>query len=207
MNWNQFKNNITFFLDNTPDTKVTFMSAFNLLSAPSFLGFLKYVLSLKREYNSCDMQYWVKDDTVVDLGKFSSITNPQTTRPTKKSFKRVYIDIPYVRSPEFLDARNLTKQVVEDYLVPCLDFMVSNCVYPGWNENLAFEPGEIDKLKRIVLDLVIHVRYDDSLTVKQNRKRFYQFVNEYKLRRGYDFESVFPELKEYLAVCKECADA
>ena len=206
MNWNQFKKNITYFLDNTPDTKVTFMSAFNLLSATTFLGFLQYVLSVKREYNSCDIQYWVKDDTVVDLGKFSSITNPQTARPTKKSFKRVYIDIPYVRSPEFLDARNLTKQVVEDYLIPCLDFMITNCVYPGWNENLAFEPGEIDKLKRIVLDLIIHVRYDDSLEVKQNRKRFYQFVHEYKSRRGYDFNEVFPELKEFLKVCEECAN-
>ena len=44
MNWNQFKNNITYFLNNTPDTKVTFMSAFNLLSAPTLLGFLQYVL-------------------------------------------------------------------------------------------------------------------------------------------------------------------
>ena len=152
------------------------------------------------------MQYWVKEDTVVDLNDFKSITNPQSVRPTKKSFKRVYIDIPYVRSPEFLDARNLTKQVIVDYLIPCLDFMVNNCVYPGWNDNLAFEPGEIDKLKRIVLDLIIHVRYDDSPEVKQNRKRFYQFVNEYKSRRGYNFTEVFPELKEFLKVCEECAN-
>ena len=141
-----------------------------------------------------------------DLNKFKTLSNPQTVRPSKKSFKRVYIDIPYVRSPEFLDARNLTKEIIEDYLVPCLDFMVSNCVHPGYNDNLAFEPGEIDKLKRIVLDLIIHVRHDDSYPVQQNRKRFYQFVKEYKSRRNYDFNEIFPELEEFLKVCKECAN-
>ena len=84
--------------------------------------------------------------------------------------------------------------------------MVSNCVHPGYNDNLAFEPGEIDKLKRIVLDLIIHVRHDDSYPVQQNRKRFYQFVKEYKSRRNYDFNEIFPELEEFLKVCKECAN-
>lgn len=206
MNWNQFTNNIQYFLNNTKDTRVTFMSAFNLLSAPTFKNLLEYVLQLKKEYNSCDIQYWIKDDTVVDLSKFSSISNPTTARPTKKSMSRVGIDVPYVRKPEFLDARILTKQVIEDYLIPCLDFMVSNAVWQGWNDNLAFEQGEIEKLKRIILDLIIHVRYDDSLEIKQNRKRFYQFTEEYEKRRGYKFVEVFPELKEFLAVCKECAN-
>lgn len=206
MNWDMFTKNIEYFLNNTQNTRVTFMSAFNLLSAPSFKQLLIYVLDLKREYNSCNIQYWIKDETIVDLAKFHSITDPKSHRPTEKSYSRVGIDVPYVRKPEFLDARNLTKKVIEDHLIPCLDFMVEHSVFPGWNDNLAFEIGEVEKLKRIILDLIIHVRYDDSDNVKLNRKRFYQFVNEYEKRRGYKFEQVFPELTEFLQVCKECAD-
>ena len=206
MNWKQFVQNIEYFLENTRDARVTFMSAFNLLSAPTFKSLLEYVLHLKKKYNTCDIQYWIKDDTVVDLNKFGSISNLGEVTPTKKSFARVGIDTPYVRSPEFLDARILTKQVIEDYLIPCLDFMIQNPVYVGWNDNLAFEQGEIEKLKRIILDLIIHVRYDDSSEIALNRKRFYQFTEEYEKRRGYKFLQVFPELEEFLKVCKECAD-
>jgi organic radical activating enzyme len=206
MDWNQFVNNIEYFLNNTIDTRVTFMSAFNLLSAPTFKNFLEYVLKLKKQYNTCDIQYWIKDETIVNLEKFNSISTLRETPPTKKSFARIGIDTPYVRSPEFLDARILTKQVLEDYLIPCLDFMVENPVYIGWNDNLAFDQAEIEKLKRIILDLIIHVRYDDSKDVQLNRKRFYQFVREYETRRGYNFEETFPELVEFLQVCKEAAN-
>lgn len=203
MDWNKFTHNVKYFLDNTKDTRVTFMSAFNLLSAPSFKKFLEYVFSLKQEYNSCNIQHWIKDETLIDLGKFETVTNPQSERPTKKSYERVGIDIPYVRQPEFLDARRLTKDIVEDYLVPCLDYMISHSVFPGWNDNIAFTANEIDKLKRIVFDLMIHVRYNDSPENKLNRKRFYQFVENYDKRRNKNFVTTFPELKGFLEFCKK----
>jgi organic radical activating enzyme len=203
MDWNKFTHNVKYFLDNTKDTRVTFMSAFNLLSAPTFKTFLEYVFALKQEYNSCNIQYWIKDETLIDLGKFETVTNPQSERPTKKSFERVGIDTPYVRHPEFLDARNLTKDIVEDYLVPALDYMIAHAVFPGWNDNIAFTANEIDKFKRIVFDLMIHVRYNDSPERKRDRKRFYQWVIENSRRRNKDFVSVFPELKGFVEFCKK----
>ena len=81
--------------------------------------------------------------------------------------------------------------------------MISHSVFPGWNDNIAFTANEIDKLKRIVFDLMIHVRYNDSPENKLNRKRFYQFVENYDKRRNKNFVATFPELKGFLEFCKK----
>ena len=58
--------------------RCVFMSAFNVLSIPTFLPFLKYVFKLKSGY---------KND--------------------------IKVDIPYVRSPGFLDAKITTKELIK----------------------------------------------------------------------------------------------
>lgn len=207
MNWDQFVTNIELFLDSTQNTRVTFMSAFNLLSAPTFKNFLAYVLALKKKYNTCDIQHWIENDTVLNLENFASVKASGEVKTSQKMFSRIGVDIPYVRQPEFLDARNLTKQVLEDYLVPCLEFMVENAVYIGWNDNMAFDQEEVEKMKRIMLDLIIHVRHaEENNKIRLNRKRFLQFVDEYEKRRKYKFTEIFPEFNEYLKVCKKSAE-
>ncbi|MBR19702.1 MAG: hypothetical protein CMA64_06105 [Euryarchaeota archaeon] len=96
MDWKMFTNNVDYFLKTTKGL-CSFMSAFNILSIPSFFNFLQYVSDLKD-------QFVVKE------------TN----------FQRVVIDTPYVRSPGFLDAKIATHDLVEKYLYPCVPFMQKN---------------------------------------------------------------------------------
>ena len=96
MDWNMFTNNVDYFLKTT-NGMCSFMSAFNVLSIPSFFNFLQYVSDLKD-------QFIVKET----------------------QFQRVIIDTPYVRSPGFLDAKIATHDLVEKYLYPCIPFMQKN---------------------------------------------------------------------------------
>lgn len=209
MVWDEFTDNVRYFLDNTKDMRVTFMSAFNLLSAPSFKDFLKYVLSLKRDYSSSNLQKWVKDNTTITPNAIETLPSrhPNNTS-TKDNFSRVGVDIPFVRHPSFLDARILTKDVIEKYLIPAMDFMIQNRIHEGWNDCLGFEVQEIDKFKRILFDLMIQVKftYDDESKSNgihaQSRRRFVGFVEELRRRRNKNFLEYFPELKHFLDICK-----
>ncbi len=51
MNWQLFVDNVEYFLENT-NGRLSFMSAFNILSVPTFLPFLKYVSSLKGRFDN-----------------------------------------------------------------------------------------------------------------------------------------------------------
>ena len=65
------------------------MSAFNILSIPTFYNFLQYVADLKNKY-------YIKD------------------------FQRVLVDISYVKSPGFLDAKISTYDLVQEYHILCI---------------------------------------------------------------------------------------
>ena len=96
MDWKMFTGNVEYFLKTT-EGNCSFMSAFNVLSIPSFYKFLKYVSDLKDIY--------MDDET---------------------HYQRILVDIPYVRSPGFLDAKIATHDLVEKYLYPCIPFMKEN---------------------------------------------------------------------------------
>jgi len=209
MVWDEFTSNVKYFLNNTKDMRVTFMSAFNLLSAPTFKDFLKYVLSLKRDYSSSNLQKWVKENTNTTPNAIKTLPSRHPNNiSTKQNFGRVGVDIPFVRHPGFLDARLLTKDVVEKYLIPAMDFMVQNRIHEGWNDCLGFEVQEIDKFKRILFDLMMQLNYAHDDETKSNRshaqsrRRFVGFVSEIRVRRGKDFLKTFPELEHFLNICK-----
>ena len=104
MDWNLFTDNIEYFARNT-SSKISFMSAFNIYSLPTFKSFLVYILYLKSTY----------------FGRH-------------KGNQRILIDIPYVRNPSFLDVKIANEQVVDDYLKPALTFMKQNTDHHGFKE-------------------------------------------------------------------------
>lgn len=207
--WKNFVRDIEYFLDNTNNTRVTFMSAFNLLSAPSFKKFLEYVLVLKKKYGANGIQKWMLSDSVpFTIDDFTTITGMSENRPDNVNVDRVGIDIPYVRQPDFLDARLLTKDVISNYLIPAFEFMTKNGVVYGWTDNIRFTQQEIEKFKRILFDLIIQVRYTRKDETKNDpklgraRRRFFGFVKEYGKRRNKDFLKTFPELEHFYNICK-----
>jgi organic radical activating enzyme len=96
MDWKQFQDNIEHFVRNTK-SKISFMSAFNIFSLPTFKDFLIWVLYLKAAYHG-----------------------------ENRWNQRILIDIPYVRNPAFLDVKIANQQLVDDYLKPALKFMEEN---------------------------------------------------------------------------------
>jgi len=97
MDWKLFDKNVRYVLENTKHTKVVFMGAFNILSLPSLIGFIRWVDTMKR------------------LGGF------ETSYPDRR---RVQVDFAYVRHPEFLDIKIATKELIEKYLKTTVDYMI-----------------------------------------------------------------------------------
>lgn len=197
MNWNMFVDNLNYLLETTSHTKISFMSAFNILSLPTFKNFLEYVLDLKEKYN--------KSKTFNDLSDIIKISN--TTK--SKNANRVAIDIPYVRHPDFLDIKIIEKEMIEKYLFPCVGFMYKNMSHYNWSGNKGFEPSEVEKFRRIFLDVVHRQRKieagDRELKREQDiaRARFPEFLFEYDRRRFLKFHEVFPEYVDFYKRCSE----
>ena len=135
MNWDQFKTNIEYFLRNTAGTRVSFMSAFNILSLSTFKEFLKYVLELKKTYNKSGMFEWL-ESRGLELTKLINMPGKWFTERADagKFYSRVGIDIPYVRNPSFLDCNISSLDLVEKYLLPSVDFMYKNSCLTEWDE-------------------------------------------------------------------------
>jgi len=61
MDWNLFTTNVAYLLDNAEHVKLNFMSAFNILSLPTFGSYIYYLKSLKEKYSNnrvkCDFAF------------------------------------------------------------------------------------------------------------------------------------------------------
>jgi len=208
MNWELFKENVEYFLDNTDNSRITFMSAFNVFSITSFKKLLEYVLFLKQSYNINGLVKWFEEcglDVSAELGRYKSPLH--IGRPSGKA-SRVGIDIPYVRHPEFLDANIITLALVQDYLFPAVEFMYKNTTNPGWDELMGFEANESLKLRRILIDILQQIKDqtapDNTSTnqsISMKRINFVKFVEEYDKRRNLNFLETFPEMKEFFEIC------
>ena len=209
MDWNLFKQNIEYFLDNTDNSRITFMSAFNVFSITSFKKLLEYVLFLKQSYNVNGLVKWLEECGLDVSTKFESKQTPAHIGRQDKKAGRVGIDIPYVRHPEFLDANIITLALVQDYLLPAVEFMYKNTTEPGWNDLMGFEANESLKLKRILVDILQHIKdytEPDNTSFKcgiaMKRINFVKFVTDYDKRRNLNFLETFPEMKEFFEICK-----
>jgi pyruvate-formate lyase-activating enzyme len=97
------------------------------------------------------------------------------------------LDIPYLRSPEYLSVLNLDKQE-KNYINDHLNFLESNSTYTN---QLGFVNHEIDKMKRI--HQLVNSTNEYNL---QAKKDFVNFVDEYDRRRKTNFLETFPQLNE-----------
>lgn len=210
MDYVQWQKNIEYFLANTEGTGVTIMAAFNLLSITSFKELLEWVLEQKQNYNFAGWDQWL-------LGK--GMNRPpdnanakqmdQRTNDKYNKRNRVLIDTPYVRAPAFLDASIATTQLVEDFLIPALDFVFDNIGTGDWKANKGFDNWEALKLRRNMIDIANkatqHVEGDEltvDKNVRLNRGRFFNFIKEYDKRRNVNFLEVFPEFESFYKLCE-----
>ena len=215
MDWNLFTNNVEYFLENTVDTRITFMAAFNIFSVTTIREFLEYALFLKKKYNKDGMTSWLLDSGIrpesfitdgLDIKR--NDRNVQTDNVSTKDL-RIGIDIPYVRAPDFLDPQIATIDLVENFILPAVTYMYNHTANTEWINTNVFETWESLKLKRIFVDMLITCkdsRNDDETTQRQDiaekRARFYSFIKEYEKRRNIKFLDVFPGMTEFFKVCE-----
>lgn len=177
LNYSEWYNNVDRVLSEIPDSKVTIMSTYNILSVTSFTDFLKDMLALKLEY--ADPKY-----RQLPLA----------------------VDIPYLRHPQFLAAWVLTENFLEK-VSDSVTFMYKNQEFSGWYPlaTKGFYDYEIHRMERLYYTMLHALGVNKPENV-QGRINFYHYIQEYDRRRGTNFINTFPELEGFYHFCKDTAE-
>lgn len=187
-----------------PNIRAVIMVTFNIFSVTSIKELLEWHLSLKKKYNpsaasaTWEIETGYKFNDTGDNFKNRKAAIASHTVP-------VGIDIPYLRWPNCLDAQYITPELVQNYLIPAMNFMAENSGNPIWVNHQGFEAYEIEKLKRICIQTMYRVKNDTAVPDNDtiiNRAKFYDYVNELDKRYGSKFVEVFPEMESFYEICK-----
>lgn len=186
--------------------RIVIMCTFNIFSITSILNLFKWQLELKSKYNP--------DITLMNFEKeFKYRIGDELTHQERKDRCRdhyglVGIDTPYLRNPSFLDHRYADRDLIQNYLIPAMNWMAKNSGNDSWGMHQGFEQNEIDKMKRILIDSMHFTTQhsDDHELVIENRAKFYDFVNDIDRRYGRNFLEVFPEMAEFYEKCKKAKE-
>jgi hypothetical protein len=181
------------------NVRVTTMCTFNILSITSIKQLLEWHLELKRKYNPDTGLVHFEKETGFNLAN-NDVSYTQRTIQSPDHYAIVGIDIPYLRHPQMLDAQFCLPSLVQDYLIPALNFMTENLANGTWGNHRGFESHEIDKFKRVCMDIMYRVNNDDEV-MKVHRAKFYDFITEMDQRNNTNFLETFPEMKEFYNEC------
>jgi hypothetical protein len=188
--------------------RAVIMCTFNILSITSIKDMLEWQLSLKKKYNPNNMAAVWEEETGF---KFSmegeSYRERKRKNPTHNTI--VGVDMPYLRHPTFLDAQYATVDLVQDYLIPAIDFMSNNTTASmTWNVH-NFEESELEKFKRVCINIIYRVKNtknEDGVAQTEtlvNRAKFYDFINDIDVRHGQNFLETFPEMRPFWEKCRD----
>jgi len=119
MTYDEFADNCRYFLKNT-ETRLHFMVATNLLSVTTFDEFLKFVYSLRTEFNETDAE------------------------------NRIPMMIAYVRWPHYLNIRNLPKDIKEKYGPIWRETVMARTRQADPTKAGRFYLEEIDQVERLI---------------------------------------------------------
>lgn len=156
-----------------PDSYLTVMAAFNILSIPSFKEFMKEIICLKTEFTK----------------------QPERPHP-------VSLDVPYVRWPEHLAPWVAPYEFLEQ-IKDCVTFAYRNIEHINWfplcgKSFHAYEVNRVERLFYVVRDQM-KIVHADSEKISLLRKQFKEYVIEYDRRRGTNFLETFPEYADFFA--------
>lgn len=180
------------------------MAAYNILSVTSMKDMLEWLHEMKRRYNPNNSAVHWEVNTGFRLVE-DSYVDRRDRNPAHHS--TVGIDIPYLRHPTFLDAQIATPELVENYMIPTMDYMATHNTFPGWNGHQGFEDYEIDKFKRILIHRIYFDKKNESTErweIEVQRAKFYEFVTQMDKRRNMKFLEVFPEMTAFYEECLRC---
>lgn len=116
-------------------------------------------------------------------------------------WQRIHFDTPYLKEPLQYDINILPKDQYMPYMESHLRFIKDNM---SEGSKTQFSNLEYEKFRRVV-DYMKTTEYTPE-KISEGRKDFWNFFNEQDRRRGTDFKSMFPEMKEFFELCKESAN-
>ena len=182
--------------------RTVIMAAFNVLSITSFGKMLEWHLELKKKYNSNNSILKAEMESGFKLMK--GLSSEERFAHSNDHVASVGLDIPYLRHPTVLDAQICSDQMVEDHLIPLMDYMAENTTDNKWSAHQGFETYEMEKLRRIVLHRIFYKRKmnPSRKDIDIQRAGFYDFVNDLDKRNGTNFLEVYPEMEEFYNLCK-----
>jgi organic radical activating enzyme len=128
-------------------------------------------------------------DLLAKILEWRSTYNPynKTDQP-----QMVRFDTPYLKEPLQYDMNILPKDEYMKYMYESLEFIKQNLDDTDVNK---FSQVEYEKFRRVV-DYMKNTEYDAD-RIEQGRTDFYNWFTELDLRRGTDFLTTFPEMKNF----------
>ena len=178
LNYDRWLNNCHRVLSEIPDSFLTVMAAYNILSIPSFKLMMDDIIQMKHKY---------------------------TIQPTRKN--PVSLDVPYVRWPEFL-APWVASADFLPYVEDSVTHMFKNIHQMNWPPLCGkgffdYEVNRFERLFYVIRDEMISLG-NNSTKINHLRSQFAEYIIEYDARRGTNFLETFPEFEEFFTQCKMC---
>lgn len=170
LDYKKWLDNCERIIRDIPDSKLTVMATYNLLSITSFKSMLEDLLALKNKYTI------------------------QPQRP-----HTVGIDIPYIRYPDFMTAWLMPPEWLKE-IEDTITWMYRNLQQTYWPPlcGMGFFDYEIKKMERVYLVCKDSLKDPTKhAEIAACRKNFVAFVDEHDRRRGTNFLKTFPEMSVY----------
>jgi len=194
LDFNLLWERLLYMIEEHPSVDNTIMTAYSLLSLPSYKRMLEEVHKVKQKYN----RYNGLLESRFNQYKrwFHENSDPNFWTRNEKACV-VHLDISPIYFPPFLAVTTPHKELTMPYLWDQYSFMMHNLTLGEDNRN--FYDFEAEKMGRVA-DFAFYsgMGYDkqteDNYIHQQN---FKMFVDEIDKRRGTDFCTVFPELEEF----------
>jgi hypothetical protein len=157
---------------------ITTMVTFNILSVTSFTDFLEKVLEWRAKY---------EDVIPNNLGSDEYV-------------RKIRFDTPYLKEPLQYDMQILPKEQFLPYFDKSLKFIEDNI---DEEDRTKFSQLEYEKFKR-VRDYFANEQYPED-RIRKGRIDFYKWFKEIDIRRDTNLLETFPEMEEFMTLCKETA--
>ena len=158
---------------------LTHMVTFNILSVTSFTEYLAKMLEWRQKY---------EDVIPNNLGSDEFV-------------RKIRFDTPYLKEPLQYDMHILPKEDFLHYFDKSLKFIKDNVVE---EDRTKFSNLEYERFRRL-RDYFATEQYAED-RVRKGRVDFYRWFQEYDRRREVSFLETFPEMEEFMDLCKHTAE-
>ena len=190
----RYSDRLLYIIEEHPSVDNTIMTAYSLLSLPSYKQFLQEILKIKQKYNRYNGLLESRFNQYKEWFKTNS--NPNFWSRNEKACA-VHVDISPIYFPPHLSVITPPKELAMPYLWDQYSFMMHNLTLGEDNRN--FYDFEAEKMGRVAdYSFYSGMGYDnqdeDNKIHQLNFKRFIDILDK---RRGTDFCKTFPELEEF----------